>query len=319
MKWWFAKVVGIFLTSLLRARWSATTAYGDFSVKKTEISSRYQHCLNPDNLLRTREMTQEFSPGRLTAIVTAGAGAGIGHGISETLSRYGWNVVIVDQDKVASEQLAGRLRAQGGEVEVLALDVAAPTTPVQVIKATLARFGRLDGLVNNMGIGLTKEAGEASDEDFLHLFNTDFMSAFRFVKAALPSLRQVGGAILNIGSVHARLGAPKYGLYAATKAAMEAFTRGLAVDYGKDGVRANIVHPGLIESAQNEALLANVVSNPREWMDEFASKRQCIPRLATAGEVGELVAFLLGKNSRMITGQSIFIDGGTTSLLWNNE
>lgn len=293
--------------------------YEDFPPRKTEISGRHQHCLNPGILVRTENMTQESPSARLTAIVTAGAGAGIGHGISETLSRHGWDLVIVDRDEAASDQLAEQLRAEGGQVEVLALDVADPSTPGQVIEATLARFGRIDGLVNNLGIGLTKETGEASDEEFLHLFNTDFMSAFRFVKAALPSLRQVGGAILNIGSVHARLGAPKYGLYAATKAALEAFTRGLAVDYGKDGVRANIIHPGLIESAQNEALLANVVPNPREWMDEFASKRQCIPRLATAGEVGELVAFLLGKNSCMITGQSIFIDGGTTSLLWNNE
>lgn len=264
-------------------------------------------------------MTTESPSARLTAIVTAGAGAGIGHGISETLSHHGWNLVIVDRDQEASDQLAGRLRAQGGQVEVLALDVTDPATPARVIEATLARFGAIDGLVNSMGIGLAKEAGEASDEEFLHLFNADFMSAFRFVRASLPSLRQVGGAIVNIGSVHARLGVPKYGLYSATKAALEAFTRGLAVEYGKDGVRANIVHPGLVESPQNEVHLANLVPNPREWMDEFASKRQCIPRLATPGEVGELVAFLLGENSRLITGQAIFIDGGTTTLLWNNE
>jgi len=74
-----------------------------------------------------------------------------------------------------------------------------------------------------------------------------------------------------------------------------------------------------VESPQNEALLANLVADPRAWMDEFAEKRQCIPRLATPREVGELVAFLLGEKARLITGQAIFIDGGTTTLLWNNE
>ena len=124
---------------------------------------------------------------------------------------------------------------------------------------------------------------------------------------------------MNIGSVHARLNTPKYALYAATKSALEAFTRGVAVEYGRHGLRANTVHPGLIESPQNEALLQNLVADPRAWTDEFARTKQAIPRLATPREVGDLVAFLLGPKSRMITGQAIFIDGGTTTLLWNNE
>lgn len=264
-------------------------------------------------------MTLDPKPDQPTAIVTAGAGPGIGHGISEILSRHGWAVVIVDRDDQAASELAERLRAEGGQVEVHSLDGADPATPGRVVEATLQRFGRIDGLVNNLGIGLTKKIGEASDEEFLHLFNVNFMSAFRFVKAVLPSLCQVAGSIVNIGSVHARSGAPKYGLYSASKAALDALARGLAVDYGQDGVRANTVHPGLVENPTNEALLANVVPDPRRWLDEFAQNCQCIPRLTTAGEVGELVAFLLGKNSRSITGQSIFIDGGTTSLLWNRE
>ena len=258
-------------------------------------------------------------PKRRTAIVTAGAGQGIGHGITETLSAAGWAVVIADNHEERANALATKLEKAGGEVEIVTVDAIDPDAPRQVVDATLARFGRIDGLVNNIGIGLTKEAGAVTDEEFLRLFNVDFMTSFRFVKASLPALRAVSGSIVNIGSVHAKLNAPKYALYAATKAALEAFTRGLAVDYGREGVRANMVHPGLVESPQNEALLANLVPNARQWMDEFAEKRQCIPRLATAHEVGELVAFLLGDKSKLITGQSIFIDGGTTSMLWNNE
>ena len=187
------------------------------------------------------------------------------------------------------------------------------------VTAALEHCGHLDGLVNNVGVGLTKRIGEVTDEEFFQLFNVDFMASFRFVRAALPELCRVGGSIVNIGSVHARLNAEKYGLYSATKAALEAFTRGIAVDYGRQGVRANIVHPGLIESPQNETLLANLFPDPRAWMDEFAWKRQCIPRLAEPVEVGNLVEFLLGGKSRLITGQAIFVDGGTTTLLWNNE
>lgn len=254
-----------------------------------------------------------------TAIITAGAGPGIGHGLTETLCSAGWSVLITDRNEQRAEELARRLRHEGGTIKTLILDVTEAGAAERTVEAALNHFGRLDGLVNNVGVGLTRPVHEVTDEEFLQLFNVDFMASFRFTRAALPALQKHGGAIVNIGSVHARLNAPKYALYAATKAALEAFTRGLAVDYGRDGVRANIVHPGLVESPQNEALLANLVANPRVWMDEFALKRQSLPHLATPREVGELVEFLLGKRSRSITGQAIFIDGGTTTLLWNNE
>lgn len=253
------------------------------------------------------------------ALVTAGAGPGIGHGLTTVLCEAGWSVLMTDRNEGRAANLAARLRDRGGTIETLVLDVTEAGAAERAVGAALDRFGRLDGLVNNVGVGLTKPVHEVTDEEFLQLFNVDFMASFRFVRAALPALRQSAGAIVNIGSVHARLNAPKYALYAATKAALEAFTRGLAVEYGPDGVRANIVHPGLVESPQNEALLANLVATPRAWMDEFAQKRQCLPRLATAREVGELVLFLLGEKSRSVTGQAIFIDGGTTTLLWNNE
>ena len=92
-----------------------------------------------------------------------------------------------------------------------------------------------------------------------------------------------------------------------------------SADYGREGVRANIIHPGLVDSPQNEALLSKLVPDVEGWLKEFTTLRQCLPRLATAREVGELAAFLLGEKARSITGQAIFIDGGTTTLLWNNE
>lgn len=256
---------------------------------------------------------------RPTAIVTGGAGGGIGHGITEVLAAAGWAVVIVDIDERRTMALSEKLNQGGAQTTPVILNITAEGTPERCVEVALEKYGRLDGLVNSAGIGLTKSAGDVQDDEFYRLFNMDFMASFRFVRAALPALRKSAGSIVNIGSIHARLNSPKYALYAATKSALDAFTRGLAVDYGRDGVRANNVHPGLVESPQNEALLANLVPNPREWMDNFAIERQCIPRLATSHEVGELVAFLLGDKSRCITGQSIFIDGGTTSLLWNNE
>lgn len=253
------------------------------------------------------------------AIVTGGAGLGIGHGLSEALAAAGWNLVITDRQGERGAALAERLSGSGVTIEVVTADVTETGAPEKAVRTALDRFGRLDGLVNNVGVGLVKRAGDVSDEEFMALFKVDFLASFRFIRAALPALIESKGAIVNIGSVHARLATQKFAHYAATKSALDALTRGLAVDYGRQGVRANIVHPGLVESPQNEALLANMVADPKKWIAEYIAARQCLPRLTTAREVGELVAFLLGENARSITGQSIFIDGGTTTLLWNNE
>jgi len=251
------------------------------------------------------------------AIVTGGAGLGIGHGLTEALLAEGWRVVVTDRKPERGRVLVERYPEAA--IEVVVTDVTEADAPEKTLAAALGRFGRLDGLVNNVGVGLTKPAGEVSDEEFSALFQVDFLASFRFVRACLPELCKTSGSLVNIGSVHARLNTPKYALYAATKSALEAFTRGVAVEYGSHGLRANTVHPGLVESPQNEALLLNLVEDPRTWTEEFARTKQAIPRLATPREVGDLVAFLLGPKSRMITGQAIFIDGGTTSLLWNNE
>lgn len=254
-----------------------------------------------------------------TAIVTGGAGPGIGHGISEVLASQEWAVVIADRNEDEGNELVHKIRESGGDAVLVVGDVTSPQAPETTVQVALAEFGRLDALVNNVGMGLTKLVGETSDEEFWTLFNVDFMASFRFARAALPAILETHGSILNIGSVHAQLHAPKYALYSATKAALDAFTKGLAVDYGRQGLRANIIHPGLIESPQNEALLANICDDPRAWIDSFSKKCQAIPRLATAGEVGQLIAFLLSDGARSITAQSIAIDGGTTALLWNNE
>ncbi len=251
------------------------------------------------------------------ALITGGAGLGIGHGLSEALAAAGWNLVIADRDATTATALAERLNQTGITVEVVPVDVTAPEAPTQAVAAALKRFGRLDALVNSAAVGLLKKAGEVSDEEFQTLFNVNFFAAFRFVRAALPALIQTQGAIVNIGSVHTRLAAADYALYAATKAALDAFTRGLAVDYGAQGVRANIVHPGLVASPQNGRLFTHLGVDPAQWVKEFILTKQCLPDLVSAREVGELVTFLLSQNARTITGQSIYIDAGTTTLLWN--
>ncbi len=114
-----------------------------------------------------------------------------------------------------------------------------------------------------------------------------------------------GGAIVNIGSVHAAGAAETFTLYAATKAALASLTRGIARDYGLQNIRCNIVHPGAVESRGNEHLLA-----------DFVATKQMLPTTIEAIDIGNAVAFLISPEARSITGTELFVDAGTTAMLF---
>lgn len=246
----------------------------------------------------------------MVAIVTGGAGAGIGHGITNALARNGWKVLVVDCDAEAAGALAGPA------VEPLVADITADETPARAVAMALERHGRLDGLVNNAGIGLVKASGEVTDAEFERLLDVDLRAVFRFCRAALPALARQGGAIVNIGSVHARLTSAGFAVYAGIKGAVEAFTRGLAVDYGHLRIRANCIHPGMVMSPQNRAIIASFADDVDKWIASYTATKQLVPVLPAAEDVGELAAFLMGPYAQAITGQSFVIDGGTAAMLY---
>lgn len=256
---------------------------------------------------------------RRVVIVTGGAGAGIGHGITTALVRHGWAVLVVDRDDVVGCEFVWSLRRQGEPVYLLTADITAPAVPEAAVAMALDQFGRLDGLVNNAGAGLCKPLGEVSDAEFDRLLDLDFRAVFRFCRAALPELTARGGAIVNIGSVHAQATIPGYGLYAAVKAAVESLTRGLAIDYGPAGVRANCIHPGMVNSPQNSELIGRFAADVDAWIAGYTSRRQLLPCLPEGRDVGELVEFLLSDRGRTITGQSIVIDAGSLAMLFERE
>jgi NAD(P)-dependent dehydrogenase (short-subunit alcohol dehydrogenase family) len=255
-----------------------------------------------------------------SAIVTGGAGAGIGSGITEALCEHGWSVLIVDKDEARVRTVQECLAARGHEVDALVLDVTSADAPGAAVDFALRHFGRLNGLVNNAGVGLCKPLGEIEDGEMEMLFDVDFRAAFRFCRRALAVMVvSGGGSIVNIGSVHAHRTVRGYGLYAAVKCALEGFTRGLAVDYGPANVRANCIHPGLVMSPQNRDLIAGFAPDVDAWLSSYLAAKQLIPAPVTPRQVGELAAFLLGPESATITGQAITIDGGSTAMLYERE
>ena len=254
------------------------------------------------------------------AIVTGGAGAGIGHGITLELAEAGWSLLVVDRDGEAAGRLTRRLEQEGRQAVPFVVDVTEDGAAARAVEKAVSRFGRLDGLVNNAGVGLSKPVESTSDEDVLRLFTIDYMASFRFIRAALTELRKTRGAIVTIGSVHAARAHPTYAAYASSKAALDALTRAVAVENGRHGVRANCIHPGYVDSPQNLALIREFTGGrEEEWMANHFTTKQCIPQPVTARQVGALAAFLLGESAATITGQRIFIDGGTSIMLYEQE
>jgi NAD(P)-dependent dehydrogenase (short-subunit alcohol dehydrogenase family) len=159
--------------------------------------------------------------------------------------------------------------------------------------------------VNSADVGLWARAGDVTDEQFNRLHAINVRGPWRMIRAALPLLVDGGGgAIVNIGSVHSAAAEPDYSIYAGTKAALAALTRGVARDYGRSGIRCNIVHPGAVNPDGREGDL-----------DAFVAAHQMLPSAARPIDVGNAVAFLLSAEARAITGAELFVEGGTTAML----
>jgi len=253
------------------------------------------------------------------AIVTGGAGGGIGQGISRSLAAHGWSLLLVDLDHARLDSLAEDLHSLGAKAEVMAADITALGAAEAALSLAIETYGRLDGLVNSAGVGLCKPLAEISDREFDRLIDTDLRAAFRFTRAALPSLIESKGAIVSVGSIHAARSMLGYGAYAAAKAGLEALMRGVAIDYGSLGVRANTVHPGMVMSPQTEALVATFAPDPEAWFADYAYSKQLLPEVVAADLVGETVAWLLSARAAAITGQAISVDAGTSAMLNNRD
>lgn len=251
-----------------------------------------------------------------TVIVTGGAGAGIGGGIVTATAEAGWRVVIVDKDRERGEAMASQLTQEGCNVAYFHANVADDGCAEKAVDFAVKRFGGVDALVNSAGVGLVKDITEVTDEEYQRVFKVNVNAVFRFCRAAVPVMPPTGGAIVNIGSVHALATNGGYTVYASTKGAIDAFTRALAVDCGRRSIRVNCIHPGLVHSPQNRVLIEQFSDDADAWLESYTSKKQLLPALPTARQIGELVVFFLSDAASAITGQSIAVDGGSSAMLY---
>jgi NAD(P)-dependent dehydrogenase (short-subunit alcohol dehydrogenase family) len=248
------------------------------------------------------------------AIVTGGgaAGDGIGNGRAAALllARAGVRVLVVDRELALAQATVDLMRTEGiaaGNAAAHAADVTVEADCKALVDAALQKFGRLDFLDNNVGIG--SRGGSVVTEDpemWRRVMQVNVESMFLVSKHAIPAMiRSGGGAIVNVSSISA-LRPRGLTVYTASKGAVIALTRAMAVDHGKDGVRVNCVAPG--------PMYTPMVYGPG-MTEQARDQRRRASVLQVEGngwDIGLAVRFLLSRHARYITGQTLVVDGGTT-------
>ncbi len=244
------------------------------------------------------------------AIVTGGgaAGEGIGNGraASILLARGGASVLVVDRDLALAERTAAMIVAEGGIAAAARFDVTVSSQCAAMVAEAVARFGRLDLLDNNVGIGSHGSVVEETEDNWHHVMRVNVDSMFLTCKHAIPAMiKGGGGAIVNVSSISA-LRPRGLTTYTVSKGAVIALTQAMAVDHGKDGIRVNCVAPGPVYTPMVYG---------RGMSDGARDNRRRASVLAIEGtgwDVGHAIRFLLSDQARYITGHTLVVDGGTT-------
>lgn len=247
-----------------------------------------------------------YEPYRLdgkTALVTGGA-SGIGEATCRQLAAAGAQVWVADINLQAAETLARSLE----RAKPLQMDVA----DAQSVEAGFNQLKTLDILVNNAGIGLVGDVLQTSEEDFARIMNVNVNSVFRVTRAALPLILASRGSIVNLGSVAGLVGVKKRFAYCASKGAVIAMTRQLAVDYPKE-FRVNCIAPGTVQTPFVEGYLEKYHAHEKEKIRTELVARQPIGRLGTPEDIAALIRYLCSKEAEFINGAVLPIDGGWTA------
>ncbi|MFA6108241.1 MAG: SDR family NAD(P)-dependent oxidoreductase [Candidatus Latescibacterota bacterium] len=259
------------------------------------------------------------------AVVTGG-GQGIGRGIALIFAQEGAKLVIAARSAEKLERVRTELVELGAEVLAVATDVGVRAQMEHLFAATEERFGRLDVLVNNAGVGLGVPVDQVKDEDWDRLINTNLRGMHLGCHLAVPMMKRVGqGSIVNISSVHGVEGSPGNTVYATTKAGIIGGTRALAAELAPHYIRVNVISPGAIYLGGERGYEPPAGLKPEvheEFRQRFGDHNRIGHRyfqpLELVGEpvdIAYLAVYLASDESRFVTGQEITVDGGLTTYM----
>ncbi len=241
----------------------------------------------------------------MKVVLVTGSSSGIGKAIALRLCAAGDRVVLHGRDEQRLKAAMKEAADRGGEALAVRGDLRDENQTDRLVQEAAARWGRLDGLVNNAGSALRDApVDRCSAEEFDRMISENLCSVFLASRAALPFLRKSRGAIVNVSSNLGRVHLHGLAAYSAAKAGVESLTRSMAFDYGRDGVRVNSVLPGLVRTpaAENDPSFGE--------QKRLYESRAALGRIGEPDDVAGIVQFLLSADAAWITGQGIVIDGG---------
>jgi NAD(P)-dependent dehydrogenase (short-subunit alcohol dehydrogenase family) len=247
-------------------------------------------------------MSSEFA-GRV-ALVTGG-GSGIGAATTALLRRRGAQVVILGPDDAALREVAGRT----GAVAVPG-DAADRADCEAAVAAAVDRWGRLDTLVGCAGVGTSGTVLDTGEDEWRRVLRANLDTAYTAARCALPSLIRTGGSVVLISSLAGVVAVPGSAAYVTAKHALIGLMRSLAIDFGPRGVRVNAVCPAMVRTPMADAVLAGL---GRAGGYEHAARLYPLRRAAEAEQIGEVIAFLAGPRSAIVTGAVLMADCGVSA------
>jgi 2-deoxy-D-gluconate 3-dehydrogenase len=243
------------------------------------------------------------------AIVTGGNG-GIGLGMARGLAKAGARVVVAARNQEKSDSAVRELRALGSDSLAIQADVADERSVEALVNKTMDHCGRLDILINNAGVNVRKPPQDLTLDQWRQVMDTNLTSAFLCSRAAYPCMKALGGGkIINIGSMMSLFGAPFAPAYGASKGGIVQLTKSMAVAWARDNVQVNAILPGWIDT--------NLTRQAREQvpgLNERVLARSPSGRWGSIDDLAGVAVFLASAASTFITGASIPVDGGYSSL-----
>lgn len=241
------------------------------------------------------------------AIIT-GAGSGMGREEALLFAQEGAIVVATDINEDAVQAVVKEIKDMGGQATAFAHNVSSEEDWIQVVESTIQLYSKVDVLVNNAGISFAVGLLDTTVDQWNKVMNINLTSVFLGMKHVVPHMKaNHGGSIVNISSIAGLTGSSGAGAYTASKGGVRMLSKAAAVDFGKDHIRVNSVHPGFIETPMSAEFV-----NDKQMLHWFLSQT-ALPRVGRPSEVAEAVLFLASDEAAYITGVELPVDGGVTA------